>query len=110
MKKPDFEDQASRHSIEVNQMNRNNLSEQPMNSNDLEFLVGDMVVLTEECRTFKSNDLFEVKNKTLTSLWTIKSENHLILVSSKEIRTATVAELNAKRRLTKAEQALAEVS
>ncbi|WP_407535548.1 hypothetical protein, partial [Acinetobacter baumannii] len=69
-------------------MNRNNLSEQPMNSNDLEFLVGDMVVLTEECRTFKSNDLFEVKNKTLTSLWTIKSENHLILVSSKEIRTA----------------------
>ncbi|MCF1301621.1 hypothetical protein [Acinetobacter baumannii] len=77
----------------------------------LEFsLVGDMVVLTEECRTFKSNDLFEVKNKTLTSLWTIKSENHLILVSSKEIRTATVAELNAKRRLTKAEQALAEVS
>ncbi|EXH11914.1 MULTISPECIES: hypothetical protein [Acinetobacter] len=91
-------------------MNRNNLSEQPMNSNDLEFLVGDMVVLTEECRTFKSNDLFEVKNKTLTSLWTIKSENHLILVSSKEIRTATVAELNAKRRLTSAEQALAEVS
>ncbi|HFG7010149.1 hypothetical protein [Acinetobacter baumannii] len=91
-------------------MNRNNLSEQPMNSNDLEFLVGDMVVLTEECRTFKSNDLFEVKNKTLTSLWTIKSEKHLILVSSKEIRTATVAELNAKRRLTSAEQALAEVS
>jgi len=43
-------------------------------------------------------------------LWTIKSEKHLILVSSKEIRTATVAELNAKRRLTKAEQALAEVS
>ncbi|MCT2464295.1 hypothetical protein MNL92_18400 [Acinetobacter baumannii] len=60
--------------------------------------------------TRKSNDLFEVKNKTLTRLWTIKSENHLILVSSKEIRTATVAELNAKRRLTSAEQALAEVS
>ncbi|MDA3464776.1 hypothetical protein RJC92_05620 [Acinetobacter nosocomialis] len=91
-------------------MNKTNLSNQSMNSNDLDFLVGDMVVHTEECRTFKSNDLFEVKNKTLTSLWTIKSENHLILVSSKEIRTATVAELNAKRRLTKAEQALAEVS
>jgi len=91
-------------------MNKTNLSNQSMNSNDLDFLVGDMVVLTEECRTFKSNDLFEVKNKTLTSLWTIKSENHLILVSSKEIRTATVAELNAKRRLISAEQALAEVS
>ncbi|WP_284072835.1 hypothetical protein [Acinetobacter baumannii] len=75
-----------------------------------DFLIGDVVVLTKECRSFKSNDLFEVKNKTLTRLWTIQSENHLILVSSKEIRTATVAELNAKRRLTSAEQALAEVS
>jgi hypothetical protein len=87
-----------------------NLSNQTSKHNLQEFLVGDVVVLTEECRSFKSNDLFEVKNKTLTSLWTIKSENHLILVSSKEIRTATVAELNAKRRLTSAEQALAEVS
>ncbi|EHU1297206.1 TPA: hypothetical protein NU789_003420 [Acinetobacter baumannii] len=89
---------------------QNNLANQSANYNLPEFLSGDVVVLTEECRTFKSNDLFEVKNKTLTRLWTIKSENHLILVSSKEIRTATVAELNAKRRLTKAEQALAEVS
>ncbi|MFP0389255.1 hypothetical protein [Acinetobacter nosocomialis] len=89
---------------------QNNLANQSANYNLPEFLSGDVVVLTEECRTFKSNDLFEVKNKTLTSLWIIKSENHLILVSSKEIRTATVAELNAKRRLTKAEQALAEVS
>ncbi|MDC5064420.1 hypothetical protein NRA11_13055 [Acinetobacter baumannii] len=87
-----------------------NLSNQTSKHNLQEFLVGDVVVLTEECRSFKSNDLFEVKNKNLTSLWIIKSENHLILVSSKEIRTATVAELNAKRRLTKAEQALAEVS
>ncbi|HHN5841656.1 TPA: hypothetical protein ACRRE8_003601 [Acinetobacter baumannii] len=89
---------------------QNNLANQSANYNLPEFLSGDVVVLTEECRTFKSNDLFEVKNKTLTSLWTIKSENHLILVSSKEIRTATVAELNAKRRLTSTEQALAEVS
>lgn len=90
---------------------QNNLANQSANYNLPEFLSGDVVVLTEECRTFiKSNDLFEVKNKNLTSLWTIKSENHLILVSSKEIRTATVAELNAKRRLTSAEQALAEVS
>nr|WP_143214389.1 hypothetical protein [Acinetobacter baumannii] len=99
-----------RHSVEMNQMNKTNLSNQTTERNQPEFLVGDVVVLTKECRSFKSNDLFEVKNKTLTRLWTIKSENHLILVSSKEIRTATVAELNAKRRLTKAEQALAEVS
>jgi hypothetical protein len=87
-----------------------NLSNQTSEGNSPEFLVGDVVVLTEDCRNFKSNDLFEVKNKTLTRLWTIKSENHLILVSSKEIRTATIAELNAKRRLTNAEQALAEMS
>lgn len=99
-----------RHSVEMNQMNKTNLSNQTTERNQPEFLVGDVVVLTKECRSFKSNDLFEVKNKTLTSLWTIKSENHLILVSSKEILTATVAELNAKRRLTSAEQALAEVS
>ncbi len=99
-----------RHSIEMNQMNKTNLSNQTTERNQPEFLVGDVVVLTKECRSFKSNDLFEVKNKTLTSLWTIKSQNHLFLVSSKEIRTATVAELNAKRRLTSAEQALAEVS
>ncbi|CAM0692972.1 DUF2158 domain-containing protein [Acinetobacter baumannii] len=99
-----------RHSVEMNQMNKTNLSNQITERNQPEFLVGDVVVLTKECRSFKSNDLFEVKNKTLTSLWTIKSENHLILVSSKEIRTATVAELNAKRRLTSTEQALAEVS
>ncbi len=99
-----------RHSVEMNQMNKTNLSNQTTERNQPEFLVGDVVVLTKECRSFKSNDLFEVKNKTLTSLWTIKSQNHLFLVSSKEIRTATVAELNAKRRLTSAEQALAEVS
>lgn len=99
-----------RHSVEMNQMNKTNLSNQTTERNQPEFLVGDVVVLTKECRSFKSNDLFEVKNKTLTSLWAIKSQNHLFLVSSKEIRTATVAELNAKRRLTSAEQALAEVS
>lgn len=99
-----------RHSVEMNQMNKTNLSNQTTERNQPEFLVGDVVVFTKECRSFKSNDLFEVKNKTLTSLWTIKSQNHLFLVSSKEIRTATVAELNAKRRLTSAEQALAEVS
>ncbi|MCE6628386.1 hypothetical protein KSA08_09565 [Acinetobacter pittii] len=87
-----------------------NLSNQANEHNLQEFLVGDVVVLTEDCRNFKSNDLFKVKNKTLTRLWTIESGNHLILVSSKEIRIATVSELNAQRRLTNAEQALAEVS
>lgn len=52
-----------RHSVEMNQMNKTNLSNQTTERNQPEFLVGDVVVLTKECRTFKSNDLFEVKTK-----------------------------------------------
>lgn len=43
-------------------------------------------------------------------LWSVRSKNHLIIVASKEIRPATTAEIQANRRLTEAEQALAEVS
>ncbi|EOA4381741.1 hypothetical protein ACH2GT_003801, partial [Acinetobacter baumannii] len=43
-----------RHSNEVDQMNTNNLSNQTTERNQPEFLVGDVVVLTKECRTFKS--------------------------------------------------------
>ncbi|MFX6545785.1 hypothetical protein ABTG59_06015, partial [Acinetobacter baumannii] len=37
-----------RHSIEVNQMNKTNLSEQPTELNSQDFLVGDVVVLTPQ--------------------------------------------------------------
>ncbi len=77
---------------------------------DVDFLPGDVVVLSKLCRTFYSNDLFEVKGKATERLWSIKSKNHHIIVASKEIRPATVAEIQANRRLTEAEQALAEVS
>jgi len=77
---------------------------------DVDFLPGDVVVLTKLCRTFYSNDLFEIKGKATERLWSIKSKNHHIIVASKEIRPATVAEIQSKRRLTEAEQALAEVS
>lgn len=77
---------------------------------DSDFLPGDVVVLTKLCRTFYSNDLFEVKGKATEQLWSIKSKNHHIIVASKEIRPATTIEIQANRRLTDAEQALAEVS
>ncbi|RSP20773.1 hypothetical protein EA735_19305, partial [Acinetobacter baumannii] len=38
-----------RHSIEMNQMNKTNLSNQTTERNQPEFLVGDVVVLTKEC-------------------------------------------------------------
>lgn len=86
-----------------------NLTEQ-QNQGNHDFQVGDLVVLTSECRNFISNDLFEVQAKSTDALWTIKSSNHVLLVTSIEIRPATVAELNAKRRLTSIERAIGEVS
>lgn len=99
-----------RHSNEVNQMNTNNLSEQPTELNSQDFLVGDVVVLTSqgskdyllEIIDYKyTNDLFRVK---------VISSGACGPIHKSQIRHATVAELNAKRRLTSAEQALAEVS
>lgn len=79
------------------------------NEDNREFLIGDVVVLTSECRNFISNDLFEIRAKSTDALWTIKSSNHVLLVTSIEIRPASVAELNANRRLSDAEMALGEV-
>lgn len=90
---------------------KTNLSQQQDTNNISDnYRYGDVVVLTKLCRTFYSNDLFEVKGKATERLWSIKSKNHHIIVASKEIRPATVAEIQANRRLTEAEQALAEVS
>ncbi|KAF1025012.1 MAG: hypothetical protein GAK29_02181 [Acinetobacter bereziniae] len=90
---------------------KTNLSQHQHTNNILDgFQTSDVVVLTKLCRTFYSNDLFEVKGMATERLWSIKSKNHLIIVASKEIRPATVAEIQANRRLTEAEQALAEVS
>ncbi len=89
---------------------QNNLSEQPIELNSQDFLVGDVVVLTPqgskdhllEIIDYKyTNDLFRVK---------VISSGACGSIHKSQIRHATVAELNAKRRLTKAEQALAEVS
>ncbi|HCW5857288.1 TPA: hypothetical protein OXR44_003112 [Acinetobacter baumannii] len=94
----------------MNQMNKTNLSNQTTERNQPEFLVGDVVVLTPqgskdyllEIIDYKyTNDLFRVK---------VISSGACGPIHKSQIRHATVAELNAKRRLTSAEQALAEVS
>ena len=90
---------------------KTNLSQQQDTNNISDnYKSGDVVVLTKLCRTFYSNDLFEVKGKATERLWSIKSKNHHIIVASKEIRPVTTAEIHANRRLTEAEQARAEVS
>lgn len=81
-----------------------NVSNQSTNYNLPEFIPGDVVVLTDPT---SSNELHEIEAfQPAEYYWLVGGG----IVHKKDIRTATVAELNAKRRLTSAEQALAEVS
>lgn len=83
-------------------MNDANVSQQVIEDNT-DFLVGDVVVLK------KSNSdpqLLTIEAYQPKDYYWIEGGE---LVHQDDIRTATTAELQAKRRLTKAEQALAEV-
>ena len=95
---------------------RRNLAQQAIqdNSNN-DFLQGDTVVLiapvTLVNRVFDTGDLLSVEY--ITSLGGIGVTTNgviVIVVDPTEIRHATTLELKLKRRLTLAEQALAEVS
>lgn len=87
-------------------MNNTNLAQQVIEDNvNTDFIKGDVVVL---------NDLNLLSVTELLTLHDFDGEfwttDHAIgRVSEKVIRTATTAELQAKRRLTLTEQALAEV-
>ena len=94
---------------------RRNLAQQPIqdNSNN-DFLQGDTVVLiapvTLVNRTFDTGDLLSVEY--ITSLGGIGVTTNgviVVVVDPTEIRHASTLELKLKRRLTLAEQALAEV-
>ena len=94
----------------------------PSNSEELEsesdFLVGDVVCITEAWRP-NANNLYVFENaigdSVQVSLFAHGISRAIAIaagfcVSIENIRHATVAELQVKRRLTEAEQALAEVS
>lgn len=79
-----------------------------------EFLTGDVVVLTKPLtlidRVFDTDDLLLVECVTdLGGVGITLDGVNFICADPEEIRTATVAELNAKRRLSNAEHSLAEV-
>lgn len=81
-----------------------NLSNESTKYNQQDFLPGDVVVLVNPT---SSNDLYEIEAfQPKEYYWLVGGG----ITHKNEIRPATVAELNAKRRLTNAEQALAEVS
>ena len=95
----------------------------PSNSTELEltsndFLVGDVVCITEAWRP-NANNLYVFENaigdSVQVSLFAHGISRAIAIaagfcVSIENIRHTTVAELQANRRLTEAEQALAEVS
>ncbi len=78
---------------------------------DVDFLPGDVVVLTEPFYSNFTDELFEVREFNSNLQWYgIESENHYFHVEASEIRCASIAEIQANRRLTDAELSQAEVS
>lgn len=80
-----------------------NLTQQPTDDNS-DFLAGDVVVFVD---ALKPDDLMTVHNVQGNSVLLDGNRNFAL---NHLIRSASVAELNAKRRLTLAEQSLGEVS
>lgn len=97
---------------------KSNLPQQPNQNNDVDFLIGDVICITEAWRPTKNNlYVFENVNgcSVQVSLYAPGLSRSMSILAGfcvdiTNIRHATVAELQAKRRLSEAELALAEVS
>lgn len=87
-----------------------------VSTHNTDFIVGDTVVIKTPLefinRTFDSDELFIVQDicGLLSKGVTILINGERVIAADSELRHASVAELNAKRRLSNVEQVLAEVS
>ncbi|MGN5765107.1 hypothetical protein ACNQO6_12255 [Acinetobacter calcoaceticus] len=87
-----------------------------LSTHNCDFIVGDTVVIKTPLefinRTFDSDELFIVQDicGLLSKGVTILINGERVTAADSELRHASVTELNAKRRLSKTEQVLAEVS
>lgn len=87
-----------------------------VSTHNSDFIVGDTVVLKTPVafinRTFDSDELFIVQDicELQTSGITILVNGQRVTAAESELRHASIAELNARRRLSAIEQVLAEVS
>ncbi len=87
-----------------------------VSTHNSDFIVGDTVVIKTPLefinRTFDSDELFIVQDicGLLSKGVTILINGERVTAADSELRHASVAELNAKRRLSIVEQVLAEVS
>lgn len=96
-------------------MNTNNLSEQPIELNSQEFVVGDMVVIHNHIMGPLGSDsifcIIEIKSDFLGEHVSMTDISGNVWTSGvKYIRHATVAENQLKRRLTAEELARVELS
>ena len=79
----------------------------PLNPTESDFLVGDAVVINLGIETLDDiYNIIEVYENTIDVYIGIG----ILTLNKKFVRPASITELNIKRRLTEAEQALAEVS
>lgn len=87
-----------------------------VSTHNSDFIVGDTVVIKTPLelinRTFDSDELFIVQDicGLQSSGITILVNGQRVTAAESELRHASIAELNARRRLTAIEQVLAEVS
>ena len=84
----------------------------PSNSMELEstendFLIGDVVVLDQTRMNF--NGIYQI-TEVYENMVDVYIGIGILTLNKKFVRPASITELNAKRRLTETEQALAEVS
>ncbi|MDC4556223.1 hypothetical protein OHV56_17210 [Acinetobacter baumannii] len=96
-------------------MNTNNLSEQPIELNSQEFVVGDMVVIQNHIMGPLGSDnifcIIEIKSDFLGDHVSMTDIDGKVWTSgARYIRHATIAENQLKRRLSAEELARAEVS
>ncbi|QCO22340.1 hypothetical protein C9E88_013020 [Acinetobacter cumulans] len=84
-----------------------NLTQQPI-ENNADFMIGDAVVL-DESGAFESFDDLCYVIEVYEHMVCVLIRFGTLTLSKKLVRNASVAEVLAKRRLTTAEQALAEV-
>ena len=85
---------------------KSNLAQQATADNFVDFLVGDVVVFEHE---YQPHCLMTVESIHDDGYF-IKVHEYSLAFRFKDLRHASAMELNANRRLTEAEQALAEVS
>lgn len=86
---------------------KSNLAQEVIPYNDSDFLIGDAVVIDQAMMNF--NEIYQI-TEVYENTVNVYIGIGILTLNKKFVRPASITELNANRRLTEAEQALAEVS